>query len=217
MRASSILVALCLSTTVAGCSQQTISSPTSSGSLEMPRVRAKGSFSTIYSFKGAPDGGIPEAGLKLFAGLFYGTTTSGGTGPHNDGTVYTVQLDGKESVLHSFTFTPDGAVPEAGLTDLNGLLYGTTAIGGAKSVGTVYEIKTDGTERVVYSFKNQADGANPEGDLIPVNGLLYGTTLFGGAASDGIVFAVHPDGTERVVYSLPAPRTAIAHEVRSRS
>jgi uncharacterized repeat protein (TIGR03803 family) len=203
MRSVVILFGVAL-TVVAGCSQQTVSStPASNAALAVPRVRAGVTFSTIYNFKGAPDGSIPEAGLTLFAGKFYGTTTAGGTGAHNDGTIFDVGLDGTEHVRHSFTFTPDGSKPGSGLTNLNNLaMYGTTSVGGDKSVGIVYEFKSDGSYRIVYSFKNGADGANPDGDLTVLNNLLYGTTLFGGADANGVVFEVHTDGTERVVYAF---------------
>lgn len=180
--------------------------PTSVGAaIPARRHRARG-FSTIYTFKGAPDGAIPEAGLTLFAGKFYGTTTSGGSDLPNFGTVYDVQLDGTEHVLHSFTNSPDGGSPEAGVANLNRSLYGTTSVGGAHSAGTVYEMKTDGTERVLYSFKCAGtmckDGANPEGDLAVLNEKLYGTTQLGGTNSDGIVFEVSTDGAERIVHSF---------------
>jgi uncharacterized repeat protein (TIGR03803 family) len=203
MRPLAICVGVALSV-LAACSHQTTSPPVSDTAYALPRAPAGMTFSTIYSFKGAPDGGIPEAGLTLFAGRFYGTTSAGGTGPHNDGTVFSVQEDGTEHVLHSFVFTPDGSVPEAGLANLNNVsLYGTTSIGGAKGDGIVYEVKSDGTERLVYSFKGgKNDGVNPVGDLTRLNGLLYGTTLFGGPDSKGVVFEVHTDGTERVVYAF---------------
>jgi hypothetical protein len=46
---------------------------------------------------------------------------------------------GTENVLHSFAGNPDGATPYAGLTNVNGVLYGTTYAGGTGS-GTVFSI-----------------------------------------------------------------------------
>lgn len=206
MRPLSVLLLLSLGV-FAACSQQAGLSSIPSRAAAQHRLHANVAFSTIYNFKGAPDGAIPEAGLTLFAGKFYGTTTSGGTDPHNDGTVYDVEENGTEHVLHSFTSSPDGGVPKAGLTNLlNESLYGTTSIGGDHGFGTVYEMKPDGTEHVLYNFKCNIkvcnDGANPEGDLTALNDKLYGTTLYGGADYKGIVFEVHTDGTERIVYSF---------------
>lgn len=186
-----------------GCSQRIASSPGSDTAFAVPSVRASVTFKMIYSFKSAPDGAMPEAGLTLFAGKFYGTTHSGGTGPHSDGTVFTVREDGDEHIIHNFRFAPDGSKPEGGLTNFNNLaFYGTTSVGGNKTFGIVYEIKPDGTERVVYNFRDDPDGANPIGNLTVLNGQLYGTTLAGGPAGVGVVFEVHADGKERVVYAF---------------
>jgi uncharacterized repeat protein (TIGR03803 family) len=48
-------------------------------------------------------------------------------------------------LLHTFQGEPDGRNPQAGLIDVNGTLYGTTAYGGNGSLpfagfGTVYKI-----------------------------------------------------------------------------
>lgn len=202
MRSLAIVFGAALSV-AAGCSPQMGTQPASNPAVAAPRVRSGVTFSAIYNFKGAPDGSIPEAGLTLFAGKFYGTTTSGGTGKHSDGTIFDVKEDGTERVRHSFTYTPDGSKPASGLTNLNNVaMYGTTPVGGAKSVGIVYEFKSDGSYRVVHNFENGQDGATPEGDLTVLNNLLYGTTLFGGPSTDGVVFEVRTNGTERVVYAF---------------
>jgi hypothetical protein len=48
-------------------------------------VRNSVSFASIYSFQGAPDGSIPEAGLIDVNGTLYGTTSTGGTGCSGSG------------------------------------------------------------------------------------------------------------------------------------
>jgi uncharacterized repeat protein (TIGR03803 family) len=161
----------------------------------------------LYSFKGAPDGAIPEAELTVVDGVFYGTTTQGGAGKRGGGTVFEVRNDDKERVLHSFTGRPDGLTPAGGVTTLNGSLYGTTAGGGKADSGAVFEVAKDGTERVVYSFENIPDGAIPSGGLTVLGGVLYGTTSGGGNNTNcpygcGTVFEVRTDGKERVLYSF---------------
>ncbi len=55
--------------------------------------QAGGGWSQIvlHSFKGAPDGAEPQAGLTLRGGVLYGTTTAGGNGPNGgQGTVFAV-------------------------------------------------------------------------------------------------------------------------------
>jgi hypothetical protein len=66
---------------------------------------------------------------------------------------------------------------------VNGVLYGTTEVGGAycegkgrSGCGVFFSISTAGTEHVLYSFGSGHDGQVPAASLIDVNGILYGTT-----------------------------------------
>src|SRR5207253_434377 len=97
---------------------------------------------------------VPQAGLlRDKADNLYGTTFSGGStdaGPQNAGTVFELDGSGDETVLHSFTRSPDGAFPQAGLVmDKAGNFYGTTAGPGA---GTVFKLDTSGNETLLYIF-----------------------------------------------------------------
>ncbi len=74
----------------------------------------------------------------------------------------------------------DGTNPEAGLIDVDGLLYGTTFAGGKFNLGTLFAMTPDGEEVAVYSFPGGADGAGPEANLTYAFGSLYGTTVNGG-------------------------------------
>jgi uncharacterized repeat protein (TIGR03803 family) len=111
-----------------------------------------------------------------------------------------------EKVIYSFIGgSENGGYPVAGLLNVNGTLYGTTAGQGAHGVGTVFAITPLGKETVLYNFGGgSADGANPVAGLINVNGTLYGTTLNGGANGDGTVFSITPSGTETVLHSFGA-------------
>ncbi len=67
----------------------------------------------LYTFRGAPDAANSNSGLiRDGLGNFYGTTYLGGIGtdctPLGCGTVYKIDLTGKETVLHSFTGGSDG-------------------------------------------------------------------------------------------------------------
>ncbi|HLY01791.1 MAG TPA: choice-of-anchor tandem repeat GloVer-containing protein [Candidatus Cybelea sp.] len=117
------------------------------------------------------------------------------------------------SAFYSFKGYPnDGAYPEAGLINVNGTLYGTTANGGVHckgtyGCGTVFAI-TSGGETVLHSFKGYPDdGGNPDAGLINVNGTLYGTTSAGGASGNcsggcGTVFKITTSGRETVLHSF---------------
>jgi uncharacterized repeat protein (TIGR03803 family) len=95
-------------------------------------------------------------------------------------------------VLHSFGGSGDGELPQAGLTNVSGTLYGTTYGGGTNKDGTVFAITTAGAETIIHNFGpfNSKDGESPDAGLINVKGTLYGTTSQGGKYGDGTVFAL---------------------------
>jgi uncharacterized repeat protein (TIGR03803 family) len=93
----------------------------------------------IHSFGSGSDGSLPFAALLKVGGTLYGTTWQGGT--YGGGTVFSINTaTGSEEVLHSFGYGSDGATPLAGLTDVNGILYGTTSAGGSYGDGTVFAL-----------------------------------------------------------------------------
>ncbi|MGB8909032.1 MAG: choice-of-anchor tandem repeat GloVer-containing protein [Candidatus Cybelea sp.] len=160
-------------------------------------------YSVIYSFKGKGlgDGAHPTAGLIDVTGTLYGTTPAGGA--NGEGTVFAITTSGKETVLYSFgSGSGDGGHPAAGLTDVNGMLYGTTSGGGAGNQGTVFSITTSGAETVLHSFGSSGDGSYPYAGLTHVNGTLYGTTEEGGYYTDGTVFSITTTGKEAVLHSF---------------
>jgi len=110
-------------------------------------ITAAGKEKVLYSFQGGSDGGVPVAGLIDVNGVLYGTTQWGGdstTCPLGCGTVFSITTSGDEKVLYAFKAGSDGALPQAGLINVNGTLYGTTeyggAYGGALGFGTVFSI-----------------------------------------------------------------------------
>jgi uncharacterized repeat protein (TIGR03803 family) len=172
----------------------------------------------LYSFKGYPsDGGNPYAGLLGVNGTLYGATWAGGSGQCKSssvvvgcGTVFAISTTGNEKVLHSFNGGSDGTKPYAGLIDVGGALFGTTAFGGSDYSGTVFRISMAGKEKVLYSFgdSDSAEGANPLATLIDVKGTLYGTTESGGTTKGGgssgygTVFSISTTGNENVLHSF---------------
>jgi uncharacterized repeat protein (TIGR03803 family) len=167
--------------------------------------------SILYSFTGAGgDGKYPYAGLIRDAtGNLYGTTIDGGTagctgnGFTGCGTVFKLDINNKESILHSFTGRfLDGGNPQAGLIrDAAGNLYGTTLDGGSFSGGTVFMLDPSGKESILHNFSGKPDGAGPEsGVIMDAKGNLYGTTYGGGDAKCigghgygcGVVFKLTP-------------------------
>jgi uncharacterized repeat protein (TIGR03803 family) len=127
--------------------------------LSPPAARGTAWTETVlYRFKGGADGLGPQAGLIADdKGDLFGTTVGGGTGcfATGCGTVFKLAppaAGGKrwtETVLYRFRGGADGANPVAGLTaDANGVLYGTTKLGGTGcddvGCGTVFELTGTG-------------------------------------------------------------------------
>ena len=104
----------------------------------------------LHAFTGGSDGGFPYAGVTLDSrGNVYGTTESGGNtkdceGSDGCGVIFKFgRVDGvwKEVVLHAFTGSSDGGIPEAPLTlGPDGDLYGTAVVGGPFGGGTAFRL-----------------------------------------------------------------------------
>lgn len=163
----------------------------------------------VHSFGQGTDGQDPDAGLITLNDTLLGATGNGGT--FGKGTIFMLDpKNGEESILYSFCSQEncaDGWEPGAGPLDVNGVLYGTTAFGGAYGYGTLFALDaTTGVEKVLYSFCSQlecTDGQNPNSALVEVNGVLYGTTQFGGTGQGGTIFALDPNtGSETVLFSF---------------
>jgi uncharacterized repeat protein (TIGR03803 family) len=158
---------------------------------------------TLHVFAGPPsDGWSPLGQLVSFAGALYGTTFAGGQ--NSSGTVFKVDTANGSgyALLYSFGAAGDGAIPESALLPVYtvagtpGLLYGTTANGGAFGIGTIYSVDASGNEAVVHSFAGN-QGASPAAELINVvdgngNNQLYGTAYNGGQYGYGTVFQYTP-------------------------
>jgi uncharacterized repeat protein (TIGR03803 family) len=197
-------------TQVGGSGSCSSSGPSGCGTVFS--ITPSGKETVLHSFgTGSGDGEYPIAGLINVNGTLYGTTSSGGaycsSSGYHCGTVFAITTFGKETVLHSFpTGSGDGEQPRAGLINVKGKLYGTTADGGAGcdsyGCGTVFKITTSGAETVLYTFGASGDGYYPDAGLTSANGTLYGTTDAGGASAFGTVFSVTLSGRETVLHSF---------------
>jgi uncharacterized repeat protein (TIGR03803 family) len=166
---------------------------------------------SVYTFTGGARGEGPTGGvIRDLRGDLYGMTAGGGdlNCPNNPwgtgcGLVYEISpRSGKESVLHTFAGTPEGAIPNGGLLrDSAGSLYGTTMFGGSSDFGTVFKLDEPGRMTVLHSFA-KIDGALPQSTLIQdASGNLYGTATWGGDSRSltcgyqhgcGVVFKITP-------------------------
>jgi uncharacterized repeat protein (TIGR03803 family) len=179
------------------------------GSGTVFRMTQAGAFSVLYSFKGSPDAAQPNGPLlQASDGDLYGISASGGTGPctplvySNCGTVFKVTPGGEESVLHSFSGSPnDGTAScllcswsyEGLIEGEDGNFYGDTLSGGSYTqgnceagCGTLFMITPGGKEVVLQSFigpwSTPNDGWAPTGTLLRIRpGVFWGATFYGGS------------------------------------
>jgi uncharacterized repeat protein (TIGR03803 family) len=179
---------------------------------------------TIYSFTGGDDGGLPLSTLVFDnSGNLYGTTQGGGV--YGGGTVFELSppaISGDpwtETVLYSFDGSPfshqytHGCAPHAGvILGPKGALYGTTEFCGSADNGVVYKLAppisgTNWIHSVLHTFTpSTGDGGRPHTSLVMnKSGILFGTTTFGGAEGEGTVFSVDPTSgawIETVLYTF---------------
>ena len=157
-------------------------------------------FGVLHTLDGSCDGAHPTAALVQDPNTFYyyGTTTQGGA--NGGGTIFSAYIGegASVSVMYALNPTPDGASPTGGVVQGNdGLLYGTTQIGGANGDGTIFSLTTDGynTFTVLRAFNSTSDGATPLAGLVQATNLkLYGVTTLGGTFGSGTIFSIDPDG-----------------------
>lgn len=176
------------------------------------------------------DGSAPDALIQGSDGNFYGTTTDGGQ--YDRGTVFSITLEGEETVLYSFAGgATDGARPQGLVEGSDGAFYGTTSDGGTgtcarpqptggsgvseSACGTVFRVTSEGKESVLYFFTGAGDGGEPNGGIVQgSDGSLYGTAATGGntsaecgAVGCGVVFRVTLTGKESVLHEFAAGST----------
>jgi len=109
-------------------------------------VNPSGQETVLHSFAGPPDGSVPLGGMVRDAvGNLYGTTEQGGV--YSEGSVFSLDASGHESVLYSFPGVGAPLAPLGALImDNKGNLYGTTYYGGIRTkcsavgCGTVFKL-----------------------------------------------------------------------------
>lgn len=164
-----------------------------SGKGTLFSITTSGAETVLHSFAGGADGTTPLSRPAYFQGALYGTTA--GTAGSNAGIIYRMMIGGAETVLHIFRSTGGPASPiGAGLTPMNGMLYGMTSAGGKYNKGTIYRVTANGAVTVLHDFAGSpTDAEHPEFSyLYPLNGTLYGTSYVGGASGNGAFFSIKP-------------------------
>ena len=177
------------------------------------KLDTAGQKTILHNFAGSPDDGSEPAGSLVLdeTGILYGTTSLGGNiggslCSSGCGTVFKLELGGKETVLYKFTGTEgDGANPYVGVAlDAAGDIYGTTQNGGQTTgncyslgCGVVFMLNPSGKETILHTFTDGTDGAYPNAPLVlDASGNIYGAADSGGDCSQqggcGTLFKITP-------------------------
>jgi uncharacterized repeat protein (TIGR03803 family) len=191
-------------TTGFGGSSKTACVPPYSGCGTLFSLTADtGAETTVYSFCSqakCADGSLPAGGLININNVIYGAASWGGNESacyasegNGCGTIFSVDLtSGTEKTVYVFCekgtksgYCKKGEQPNGSLAYVKGILFGTTAYGGA-GYGSVFSIDLSTNKaRQLHAFSGGKDGTYPFDGLIRMNGMLYGTTEIGGDGGDG--------------------------------
>ena len=163
-----------------------------------------GALTTLYSFtgNGSNDSGAHPYTAPLVegaAGIFYGTTSEGGT--NGAGTIFRITTNGVLTTLYELSVT-NGKNPYAGLSfGSDGNLYGTTVYGGMNNYGTAFKITTNGVLTTLYDFGGVDGLFYPEGGVVLGNdNTLFGTTYYD--SHYGAVFQLTTNGVLTTFHSF---------------
>jgi len=135
--------------------------------------------------------------IETTDGRLCGVTAPGGF-PSDHGSIFKLNRDGTgHTIVHRFTLSAgDGATPQELIAASDGLLYGTTAQGGAFGSGTVYRMNRDRSGYTILHHFTLSENAEPLGGVIEASdGRLYGALSGCGVVNTGAVYRLSKDGT----------------------
>jgi uncharacterized repeat protein (TIGR03803 family) len=155
---------------------------------------------TIHAFDSA-DARYPLGGLVVVGGSLYGVARSS---PNDDGggvIFHVVIATGQVVTDHVFGATALPRAPTSPLVlGLDGLLYGTTALG---TTGTIYRFDPQTSAVTVVHQFTAAEARNPGALTLGADGSLYGSASAGGTSDSGTLFRYTPGtATFQVLYSF---------------
>ena len=168
-------------------------------------------FEVLYTFSQTNANGDNTDGAECYEplletkpGVFYGTTTYGGTNGTGAVFRYSLSKPSVVEIVHDFSGynavgdNSDGANPLARLTlGHDGAMYSTASYGGVNGNGVVYRIRPDGDFKVLHAFSAtdpitgaNTDGATPDYGVVldEDNNSLIGIADYGGNGSSAGLF-----------------------------
>jgi uncharacterized repeat protein (TIGR03803 family) len=169
-------------------------------------MTAGGAVTTLIHLSG-DQGRSPRAGvIQGSDGRFYGTASAGGPGgtadPAAEGTIFRFDTARDFERLHAFVpSTASAFFPQAGVSERDGILYGTTLRGGAGGRGTVFMLDQAGILRTLYDFVYPSQ---TETEVLPrSDGRLYGTAeLVESDMYAGALFSLDTSGTLTTLHAF---------------
>jgi uncharacterized repeat protein (TIGR03803 family) len=180
------------------------------------KITPSGTYTVLHNLNGTTDGNGPAYGLvQATDGKLYGTTTN--LNVSNNGTIFSVTTSGTFTTLYSFTAGADGGDPLSPLIQhTNGLLYGTTNVGGTTNPECFSTVNVNGQNvifngcGVFYSlnisahpFLNLEQTSGKVGSKVSILGQGFSSSSvvkFGG----GVVAAHTLTGTTYISATVPA-------------
>ena len=155
----------------------------------------------LYTFTGV-NSSVPLADLAVLNGTLYGTASAYNGCSNCYGSIFSYNpTTAAFTTLYNFPGLGNGANPFAGLTPVNGLLYGTTP-------SDIFQFNP--ATNVLTTLYKAFKGKKPAGitsDLLLVGTTLYGTSQDVASASlndDGTIFDLSTTtGTEKTLYLFP--------------
>ncbi len=167
------------------------------------RLTLAGQLTTLHTFTGGANGGLPYAGLAVgLDGNFYGVTqVLGGNGY---GTIYRFNATGGLTTIHSFAVNTEGNSASTTLAlGQDGNFYGVARQAGSFGYGTVFSATPAGAVTVLYNFRRSADGVIPTAGLVQgSDGNFYGTTNLDGLYNYGTIFRMNAAGELTTLHSF---------------
>jgi uncharacterized repeat protein (TIGR03803 family) len=190
-----------------------------SGAGVIFKITTSGTYTVIHNLNGTSDGNGPAYGLvQATDGKLYGVTTNLNVG--NNGTIFRVTTSGTFTTLYSFTLGADGGDPLSPLIQhTNGLLYGTTDVGGTTNPECFSTVNVNG-QNVIFNgcgvffslnigakaFINLESTSGKVGSKVSILGQGFSSSSvvkFGG----GVVAAHTLTGTTYISATVPAGAT----------
>lgn len=138
------------------------------------KLTPTGVYTNLHTFNSSYEGYNPMGSLiQGKDGYLYGTCSDGSASAA--GTIFKAGLDGSIKMVVALNNTTQGRMPKGALMQgPDGMLYGTTSIGGTYNAGTIFKLTTSGTLTVLRHLNMVTDGGNAYSTLIfaPINNLV---------------------------------------------